>query len=190
MEKNLIFISGGARSGKTSFAENYALEIAKIQKAPLYYIATSKKEDKEMIDRIQRHQDDRQQSQANWQTIEQARDIAEIKNNFSAQAVALLDCVTLLATNELFYGDFNVDKFANRDYQKEIKEKIVDGISQISKKVATLIVVSNEVLYESFDPDNQLVWFYQKLLGDIHQELVRMADEAYLIEAGLPIKKK
>ena len=80
--------------------------------------------------------------------------------------------------------------FTNRSYQNQVKLKIVKGIIELFENVHSLLVVSNEVLYDQLDSGNKVVWVYQKLLGEIHQELVTFANEAYLIELGLPIRKK
>lgn len=190
MEKKLVFISGGARSGKTSFAEANAERIAYSNNRPLYYLATSQKEDGEMVRRIERHQQDRKESDAKWRTIERPLNIGGIANDFGGHEVLLVDCITLLLTNELFQGDFDEELFTDLTYQIKVKQRIIEGILKLSKQVHSLFIVSNEVLYDPIDTENKVVWVYQKLLGEIHQELVAQADEAYLIEAGIPIKKK
>lgn len=190
MEGKIVFITGGARSGKTSFAEKCAEKIAKEFGSSLYYIATSKKEDLEMEDRINRHQEDRQRSDASWQTIEQPVEIEKSAEDLTENSIALLDCITLLLSNELFKEDFDEELFKEQDYQDQVKKKIVNGIIELSKDLLTLFVVTNEVLYDPLDPQNEVVWVYQKLLGEIHQELVAHSHEAYLVEAGIPISKK
>src|SRR5699024_1416371 len=107
MEKQqLIFIIGGARSGKSSFAESYAVELAKKEKRTLYYLATSKKSDDEMVDRIKRHQEDREQSEMHWETVETPLQIGKNVASFSPNSVVLLDCLTILLSNELFHNGF------------------------------------------------------------------------------------
>ena len=190
MEEKLIFISGGARSGKTSFAEAYAEKLARSDNRPLCYLASSQKEDEEMRSRVERHQRDREESDSNWQTVERPADIGGLASHFTQNEVALLDCVTLLLSNELFQGTFDEKIFLEKSFQNQVKNKIVKGITDLSKHLAYLFVVSNEVLYEPVHSENQVVWVYQKLLGEIHQEIVAHADEAYLIEASIPIRKK
>lgn len=190
MERKIIFISGGARSGKTSFAEKYAEQIAAQKQAPLYYLATSQKEDQEMSDRIARHQKDRKNSAVSWQTVEQPTDIGNVVNLLDDEAVVLVDCVTLLLTNELFQGDFDEVEFTKRSYQQKVQHKIIRDLLALAAKVQYLLIVSNEVLIEPVNLENNVVGVYQKLIGEIHQELVQHADEAYLIEAGIPIRKK
>src|SRR5699024_11762344 len=101
MEKQqLIFITGGARSGKSSFAESYAVDLAKKEKRTLYYLATSKKSDDEMVDRIKRHQEDREQSEMHWKTVEIPLQIGKNIASFSPNSVVLLDCLTILLRSE------------------------------------------------------------------------------------------
>lgn len=190
MERKIIFISGGARSGKTSFAEKYAEQLAEHNAAPLYYLATSRKEDQEMSQRIKRHQRDRKNSSANWQTVEQPTDIERVVGLFDERAVVLVDCVTLLLTNELFQGDFDEAQFTKPSYQQKVQHKITHDLLALAENVHCLLIVSNEVLLDTVNLENNVVGVYQKLIGEIHQELVSQADEAYLIEAGIPIRKK
>lgn len=190
MESKIIFITGGARSGKTGFAESYAEKLSKKNKRSLYYIATSTAKDKEMEERIKRHQIDRQKSNRYWQTIEQAVNIGESSDKVDNQSIALVDCITLLLTNELYQGDFNEELFKKNEYQKQVKKRILDGLLKLSKKTSNLFIVSNEVLYDRLKLNNKIVLIYQKLLGEIHQELVRMSDEVYLLEFKIAIRKK
>lgn len=190
MDGTVVFITGGARSGKSSFAEQYAKECAKQHHSPLVYIATSKREDEEMDDRVRRHQEDRKKGGAIWTTLEQPVDIERTLPALPERAVVLVDCLTLLLTNELFKGNFEEQLFKKPEYQAHVKKKITEGIQQLSKNVTTLLIVSNEVLYDPLDPKNDVVFIYQKLLGELHQEIVAFADEAYTIEAGIPIQKK
>ncbi|MDN6161990.1 MAG: bifunctional adenosylcobinamide kinase/adenosylcobinamide-phosphate guanylyltransferase [Atopostipes sp.] len=190
MEKQLIFITGGARSGKTSFAEKSAEKIAKKMQRDLYYLATSKAKDAEMKNRIKRHQKDRKKSQANWETIEQAVNVGEAAERLSENAVVLVDCITLLLTNELYNQNFNEEKLKEKEYQNYIKERVTNGLMELLNHASYLFIVSNEVLYDPIFPENELVWVYQKLLGEIHQELVSKANKVYLLEFGIVIRKK
>lgn len=190
MERKIVFITGGARSGKTSFAERYAEKIERKTAESLYYLATSKVEDQEMQQRIKRHQKDRKTSHANWQTIEQAVEIGKISNQLTRNSIVLVDCITILLSNELYKGDFEKELYKKESYQKQVKNRIIKGLLEISLKTSYLFIVSNEVLYDSLQSDNQVIETYQRLLGDIHKELVRHADEAYLLESGIAIQKK
>lgn len=182
---SLIFITGGVRSGKSSFAEMIAVEIAAANQGELNYIATGVPFDPEMRDRIKKHQLDREIGKKHWTTIEQAINLCELKDHFHAKDVVLLDCVTTLLNNELYLANQTWDN----DFLTSVQEKVITGIRTIKEQGCTMIVVSNEVLNEPIAA-NELVITYKKLLGHIHQSLVMEADEAYFVEAGIPILMK
>lgn len=184
-ESSLIFITGGVRSGKSSFAEQMALELAALSEGKLYYIATGVPFDSEMIERIKKHQDDRRNNQDNWITIEQSVSIGDVANHFYSNDILLLDCATTLLNNELYFAENKWDHFS----LESIYEKVISGILAIKRRAKTLIVVSNEVLNEPINA-NALTFTYKKLLGNIHQRLVKEANQAYLVEAGIPIVMK
>lgn len=190
MEEKIVFISGGARSGKTSFAESYAEKIFKKSTGNLYYLATSEASDREMDERIKRHQKDRAKSDADWQTIEQAKEIGKIAKNIKEHSIVLVDCLTLLLSNELYQADFNEKEYLNKSYQREVKDRVLAGLLKIASKSKVMLLVSNEVLNDLSYSDNPFVLIYQRLLGEIHQEIVKLASEAYLLESGIAIQKK
>lgn len=185
-QSSLIFISGGVRSGKSSFAERLAANIANQKKGSLHYIAAGQSSDPEMKERIARHQKDRSRSGLNWQTWEQPKDLKRLSNAFSSNDVVLLDCVTTLLNNEFFTAD---REWEHPVYQRKVKESIFQGIQLISETCHTLIVVSNEVLNEPIGK-NALVFVYTRILGELHQLLVAEAKQAYLVEAGIPMQMK
>lgn len=180
--KKLIFITGGARSGKSSFAEKLAVTEANKLGGGLHYIATSMAVDEEMAERIARHQRDRVESGAAWKTWERPMDIGQMATHFSKSDVVLLDCLTVLLSNELF-------REKQTQSEETIYKSIWDGIQSITTSAQTLILVSNEVLTAPIS-DNQVIQTYARLLGKLHQTIVKHADEAYLAEAGIPILMK
>jgi adenosylcobinamide kinase/adenosylcobinamide-phosphate guanylyltransferase len=183
--KKLIFITGGARSGKSSFAEKLAVSEAEKLGGELHYIATSMAEDEEMAERIARHQRDRLESGAAWKTWECPVDIRKMAIHFSKSDVVLLDCLTVLLSNELFRK--HPEKKAPS--KETIYKSIWEGIQSITASAHTLLLVSNEVLTEPLS-DNTTVRSYAYLLGKLHQTIVKHADQAYLAEAGTPILMK
>ncbi|KON85712.1 cobinamide kinase [Sporosarcina globispora] len=185
-EGSLIFISGGVRSGKSSFAERTAAELAKKTDGKLHYIASGKAYDPEMEARIQRHQDDREESGLSWTTWEQPSALEEISGSFNYQDIILFDCLTTLLNNELFRAE---DGWKNRGFQDKLSSDILRAISEFRQRCRSLIVVSNEVLNEPIG-ENELVFAYAKILGTLHRNIIEMADEAYLVEAGIPIQMK
>lgn len=177
---SFVFITGGVRSGKSSFAERMALEIAGMG-GNLVYFATGVPSDAEMRERIGSHQRDRETGKYKWKTVEQSIEIGKRAEEFTKQDIVLLDCVTTLLNNELFANDKSWDRI----FLESVKERILKGITAIKNHVKTIIVVSNEVGYEPLS-ENELVLTYGRLLGAIHRQLVEAADEAYLVEAGIP----
>jgi adenosylcobinamide kinase/adenosylcobinamide-phosphate guanylyltransferase len=182
---SLIFITGGVRSGKSSFAERMAVEIASDTGGQLIYLATGVPSDSEMRERIAKHQRDREGGKFGWKTVERSIQIGEIAADFNDEDIILLDCVTTLLNNELFSSEQTWDD----TLLAKAKESILTGITDIKNRAKTLIVVSNEVFQESF-LENELVFTYGKLLGQIHQHLIKEADHAFLIEVGIPREMK
>ncbi|QIZ07935.1 bifunctional adenosylcobinamide kinase/adenosylcobinamide-phosphate guanylyltransferase [Priestia megaterium] len=182
---SLIFITGGVRSGKSSFAERKAVEIARKTGCQLNYVATGVPSDQEMKERIEKHQLDRDSANYRWKTYEQSVQIGEIADDFHGEDVILLDCVTTLLNNELFSSEQAWDEH----FLETVKENVIRGITSIKNRARTIIVVSNEVLNEPF-LGNEMVFSYGRLLGQIHQYLVKEAGLVFLVEAGIPIVMK
>jgi adenosylcobinamide kinase / adenosylcobinamide-phosphate guanylyltransferase len=182
---SLIFITGGVRSGKSSFAEKIAMETADEKGGQLWYLATGVSSDLEMKERIEKHKRDREKAKFQWKTLERSVQISGIANQFNGEDIVLLDCVTTLLNNELFTRE----QEWNELLLEKVKESIISGIIAIRNRAKNLIVVSNEVLHEPLS-GNEMVLTYGKLLGQIHQRLVSEADQAYLIEASIPIIMK
>ncbi|WP_257346883.1 bifunctional adenosylcobinamide kinase/adenosylcobinamide-phosphate guanylyltransferase [Pseudalkalibacillus decolorationis] len=179
---SLIFITGGVRSGKSSFAEKTAIQLAKKSGAHLHYIATGVPSDREMRKRIQNHQQQRQESIIQWQTWEEPREISKYSQHFSEKSIILLDCLTTLLNNHLFSTE-------SESIPDTVEKAIINEIDSLKDICQTLVIVSNEVLNESVQ-DNALVYTYKKLLGKLHQQLVQQTDQAYLVESGIPILMK
>jgi adenosylcobinamide kinase/adenosylcobinamide-phosphate guanylyltransferase len=180
MEKSaLIFIAGGARSGKSTFAERVAAKLAKKEGGNLHYIATSRPSDEEMQRRIRRHKEQRDGSGFLWKTWECPEDLNAIVPHFGPKDIVLLDCLTILLANELF-SDRNNDP---------VTEAILQPIDDLTQCCRALVVVSNEVLNEPL-PDDPLMLAYARLLGYLHRELVKRAAAAYLVEMGIPVLMK
>ncbi|MBT2710295.1 bifunctional adenosylcobinamide kinase/adenosylcobinamide-phosphate guanylyltransferase [Bacillus sp. ISL-47] len=182
----MIFISGGVRSGKSSFAENLACDLAKQTGGNLQYIAAGQANDPEMEARIQRHQEDRKSSSLKWTSWEKPSRLAELSGVFGKNDIVLLDCLTTLLNNELFLTE---DRWRDPAVQKQIDADILEGIIHIQRDCKAFIVVSNEVLNEPMG-GNELVFIYGRLLGSLHQKMAEKAEKAFLIEAGIPLQMK
>lgn len=181
----MILITGGVRSGKSRFAEKVAIGRAMETGGQLHYIATGVASDDEMKKRITRHRMERAESSLSWKTWEQPVWIDALASSFCKKDIVLLDCVTTLLNNELF----SVQGKWSKEFLEEVFDRILTGIEMIEESCQELILVSNEVLYEPMK-GNDLVVYYSQILGNLHQALVRKANTAFLVEAGIPIVMK
>lgn len=175
----MIFITGGVRSGKSAFAEKYARQLG--EDKVLYYVATGVSFDDEMKKRIVRHQQDRQKQDAQWNTVEMQVQVPFTIQQLSKDTVVLFECVTTWLSNVLYIYE-----------QKSEKSEYIDNcIGMLQKQLltwlqqgATIIVVSNEILDEL--PSHYVeVNLYRKLLGELHQWIVQISDEAYEVQFQL-----
>jgi adenosylcobinamide kinase/adenosylcobinamide-phosphate guanylyltransferase len=175
----LIFILGGARSGKSTYAQRLAERSGK----SVAFIATAQAGDDEMSARITKHRAERP---AEWVTLEIQQNIAAYLKGHPAQAeLYLLDCVTLLVTNILFqYTEGEVT-----DEQKAadaIKAEVEKLLAYIRAHKADWIIVSNEVGL-GLVPPYPLGRIYRDLLGMANQRLAAAADKVYMLMSGIPV---
>jgi adenosylcobinamide kinase/adenosylcobinamide-phosphate guanylyltransferase len=94
--------------------------------------------------------------------------------------------LTTLLNNELFLAE---DLWRKQDFQEKVSSGILQAIAEIHQRCKAIIVVSNEVLNELIG-GNELVFTYGEMLGRLHQSIVEIANQAYLVEAGIPIQMK
>lgn len=166
-----ILITGGARSGKSRFAE----ELVQSQGQAPVYIATAEAFDDEMEARIAAH---RARRGPEWQTIHAPLDLAQAlrDSDTPSSAPRLVDCLTLWLSNLMH---------AERDIAQEI-----DGlVSLIPTLSAPLTFVTNEV-GGGIVPENALARRYRDEAGEMNQKLAAAVDEAYLVVAGCPVRIK
>lgn len=189
-ESRFIFITGGARSGKSAFAEQFAMTLAKKAEKSLCYVATAKRSDNEMVDRIQRHQADRNASPMSWETAECPTISVVNTQEFAPDQVVLFDCLTILLSNELFKRGLFEENLDRKTIQTDAIKAIMEGMTFLSRRVHTLIVVSNEVSYDTVIRDTTAVEIYRETLGLLHQSIVEQSVEAYAVETGIPIQMK
>lgn len=169
----ITLVTGGARSGKSRFAESLAVK----QGEPLLYVATAGVGDREMSERITRHQERRGVA---WQTIEEPYDLAGVLKGHDGWFKAILvDCVTLWLTNLLL-------KHENRDI---VLEEVRRTALTMAVLKTPLILVSNEVGM-GIIPDNPLGRTFCDLSGEANEILAAAADEVYVTFSGLPLKLK
>lgn len=173
MEKKIIFITGGVRSGKSQFA----LEIGKNFPSPKAYLATAQALDEEMRQRISQHKANRS---IEWETIEEPMQVSSlIKGIGGKYSLILLDCLTLWISNLLL-----------SDWPEERIVSETDHLLWACREVrSNIIFVSNEVGW-GIVPDNKSARIFRDLTGLIHQKIACLADEVYLMICGLPYKIK
>jgi adenosylcobinamide kinase / adenosylcobinamide-phosphate guanylyltransferase len=180
MPGKLIFLLGGARSGKSSTAERMARVLGGDS---VLYVATAEAFDDEMRAAIAKHQADRPSS---WQTLEAPLRIGGALVNRALPAVVLIDCITLLASNALLsLPEECTQEQANAAVMQEVTPLL--DIQRDSESV--WLLVSNEVGM-GIVPPYRLGRLYRNALGRANQAIATAADEVYLLVAGIPWKLK
>ena len=169
----IIFITGGARSGKSALAEDQARGFG----APLGYLATGSAGDAEMTARIARH---RERRGPDWQTMEEPLRVTEVlRGHDGFFRAVLLDCVTLWLSNLLHhYGDSGPALAAVRELA-----------AAFPSLETPLVIVANEVGL-GIVPDNPLARTFRDLAGEANGLIAAAADEVYVTFSGLPLKLK
>ena len=176
----LTFLIGGARSGKSSYAEKLATE----HHGQILYIATAQALDEEMQTRISVH---RQKRSTNWQTLELSASVGEylLKHPPAADFI-LLDCVTLLVSNVVLQAAPDLDNPDEASATTLVEAEIGRLLEAIKAIPAHWVIVSNEV-GQGLVPPYPVGRIYRDLLGWANQSLAREADEVYWLVAGIPV---
>lgn len=179
----LIFILGGARSGKSTYAQQLAKRAERERDGGVVFIATAEAGDEEMRARIERHRRDRPPG---WETVEAPEGVAAVVTKVSAgRAAVIVDCLTLLVSNLLAGSeDVNGEEAAQRVFHEV--EELIEAARTVEAEV---ILVSNEVGM-GVVPSTRLGRLFRDIAGQAHQLLARAADEVYFMLAGLPQKLK
>lgn len=182
MNRKLTLILGGARSGKSSYAEKLARDVG----GAVLYVATAEALDQEMEARIATHRDKRPTV---WRTLEAPRAVAQaIAADQGPADVLLLDCVTLLVNN-VFGPDTEEDSGAQALAEARTMEEVESLLTVYESGDSHWIVVSNEVGL-GLVPPYPLGRAYRDALGRANQRLAEAADEVLFMVAGLPIGLK
>ncbi len=180
MGKQLTLILGGARSGKSDYAQRLAEKMGE----SVLFVATAEAGDEEMAARIAKHQARRPSA---WQTLEAPRDLGQsIRQHISEAEVVLIDCLTLLASNVLaFMPESTTTEEADAALNREI-----DYLLEIyADSSAEWVVVSNEV-GSGLVPPYPIGRIYRDALGRANSRLAQVADKVLLLVAGLPLTLK
>ena len=170
MSKQVILITGGQRSGKSSHAQNIALSLS----SNPVYLATSRVWDEEHRKRIERHKAERGKE---WTNIEEEKELSkyDLKDR-----VVLVDCVTLWATNYFF------------DLQSDVQlslDALKTEFNLLIEQDASFIFVSNEIGMGEMS-QNDIQRRFADLQGWLNQYIAKKADNVYLMVSGIPMKVK
>jgi len=177
LAKQTILLLGGARSGKSHYAQQLAEELSN----KVLFVATGEALDEEMQARIAEHKKDRPQ---NWRTLELSTGIGRgIEELIDDAQVVVIDCLTLLVSNLLR------DEPEYPEAEKRVTSEINELIAAMEKLDISFVIVSNEVGM-GLVPDNRLGRIYRDLLGKANQLLASRATEVYLMVACLPVQVK
>jgi len=168
---DVVLVAGGARSGKSSFAQSLAEERSKQR----VFLATAEALDDEMRERISRHQADRDDS---WRTVEEPLELAAaLEREASSRESVLVDCLTLWLSNLLL---------AERDVEQEV----ATFVALLERwEGGPLILVSNEV-GQGIVPENALARRFRDEAGRLNQRVAAAADEVWRVDFGIPQRLK
>lgn len=164
----LSLVIGGARSGKSRFAEGLVTATGR----PRIYLATAEAWDDEMRTRIAAHRDGR----SDWQTVEAPHDVNKALAAVPAGAAVLLDCVTLWLTNRMLAG-------------ADLEAEGTALLASLATCAAPVVVVTNEVGL-SIVPENAMARAFRDAQGRLNQRLASQAGLAVAVWAGLPVVLK
>jgi adenosylcobinamide kinase/adenosylcobinamide-phosphate guanylyltransferase len=202
LAKKFIFILGGARSGKSKFAQQMAAKLGE----KVLFVATGEPLDEEMALRIEEHKRARPQ---NWRTLEVDVKVGQrLKGQIKDTDVVLLDCITLLVSNVILNPSpsaiakpsvschsegaqrpKNLEKVDLAEAEKQVMAEMAELIDVANKYEGNFIVVSNEVGL-GLVPETKLGRIYRDLLGKANQLLAQHASEVYFMASGIPVKIK
>ena len=170
MDRKIILVTGGQRSGKSSYAQKLALQLSP---NPVY-LATSRIWDEEHKQRIKRHQADRG---VQWTNIEEEKTLSK---HILENRVIVIDCLTLWATNFFFDNHANVEQ-SLQEMQEEFE--------QFTQQSATFIFVTNEIGLGGVS-ENPIQRKFTDLQGWMNQYIAQKADEVILMVSGLSVQIK
>ncbi|GAA0133439.1 bifunctional adenosylcobinamide kinase/adenosylcobinamide-phosphate guanylyltransferase [Paenibacillus sp. YSY-4.3] len=189
----IVMVTGGARSGKSSFAERWCMKHA----SKSYYIATAQAFDAEMEQRIALHRQQRVSAGYVWETIEEPLQLGDLLLNLGSRQFeeghreyegeashsVLIDCLTLWLSNMLLVVHEQDD--AEAKMMREI-DRLIEVIASYR---GTLVIVTNEV-GSGIVPAYALGRQYRDLAGILNRRIAAIADQVFLVTAGIPIELK
>ena len=182
----MILVTGGARSGKSSFAE----QLCRDRENKTAYIATSIPFDDELKERVKKH---RQMRPSEWTTFEVYEDIYKILPKIASEhQTVILDCVTLMVNNLMFKEHLDYEIISSDEVnalEERIKEQFIRLIDGIKQTELYFVIVTNEIGMSPVAA-NKLTRIYTDIIGRINQLIAKHSDEVYLVVSGIPVKIK
>ncbi|MDY0236248.1 MAG: bifunctional adenosylcobinamide kinase/adenosylcobinamide-phosphate guanylyltransferase [Gudongella sp.] len=177
----MILVTGGARSGKSNFAQSLFDDDKDV-----VYIATSRIEDSEMDERVLLHKANRPNE---WRTFEGTYDL---ELAVGEEKKYLLDCLTVLTSNIMF--DLSKDmEHIDMEVQNKVENTTVSQITKLYNKLekidGELVLVTNELGY-SLVPENHVGRVFRDIQGRVNQRIATLSNEVYLVCCGIPVKIK
>jgi adenosylcobinamide kinase/adenosylcobinamide-phosphate guanylyltransferase len=176
VKRELILVIGGARSGKSAFAQQLAQQKA----TKVLFIATAEAKDGEMVERVKHH---RRQRPAHWHTVEESLKLARAIDGAAAYELIIVDCLTLWVSNLLQANE----ALEPADLEVAVLGATRELLHAYGQGEATLILVSNEVGM-GLVPPYPMGRAYRDVLGKVNQLLAAQASRVYLMVAGLAVE--
>jgi adenosylcobinamide kinase/adenosylcobinamide-phosphate guanylyltransferase len=184
----IVLVTGGARSGKSVFAETYARSLANQG----VYLATAEALDEEMARRIELHRRRRRESGFFWQEVEEPYDVSAWLRKYDpasspGQNIVLIDCLTLWLSNWLLRLD------RHTRHEAQLEEMLLDKLHELLDAVRsfpeTLIMVSNEV-GSGIVPETRLGRVFRDMAGIMNRKAAEVSDQVFLVAVGIPVELK
>lgn len=193
----LIFVTGGAKSGKSKFAEEMLLKLNNGKQKNIY-LATSLVFDEEMKEKVRLHKKRRKDE---WFTVETYKNFENelsnfFENNDKIKNNMLVDCLTNMITNIIFENqNIDWDNFEKKLYiqtleklNKDVEHSVIELLN-VADQFENTIIVSNE-LGMGLVPSYPLGRYFREIAGKMNQIVAEKADEVYLVVSGIPMKIK
>lgn len=180
----LTLVTGGARSGKSGFAEKLVMHESKNGEA--FYIATAQAFDDEMRERIGHHRQIRDASAFGWRTLEEPQELSALLRRLGEEgggAAVLVDCLTLWLSNRLLALEHDPRR------EERLQEEIEALVQSASPFPTALTLVTNEV-GGGLVPEYALGRLFRDWAGRLNQRLAERAERVFLVTCGIPVELK
>lgn len=177
----VVLVTGGARSGKSMFAQRFFTEEERV-----VYVATAEVYDEEMAQRVELH---RRARPGAWRTEERPTALDGV---IGGESGCLLDCVTVLTSNIMFARTAQYERIpreAQDETEAEVKRQLDILIDDANACGCRLVLVTNE-LGSGIVPEHHVSRVFRDIAGRVNQHLAQRADEVYLCISGIPVKIK